>query len=194
MKKLILLAAAALVFSAVVNAQAEKDSIKKNTVSKKKQESIHNKEVRTDRKELRKLNDEEVSFKAKQNFVSDFDNITEVQWKRTTYFDEATFTKDGKVFTAYYDFDSKLVGKTSNVAFADLPVKAQKEITTKYKEYSNSVVFFDDNQETDSDMMLWGFVFDDADNYFIVVKKDNKKIILRVDTEGDVFYFKDLEE
>jgi len=93
------------------------------------------KELKTEKKEarqkLRKLEGQQVSSKARDNFRSDFDNTSNAKWVRGPQFDEVTFTKDGKVMTAYYDYNSALVGTTSNKTFADLPAKAQKEIKNK---------------------------------------------------------------
>ena len=38
-------------------------------------------------------------------------------------------------------------------------------------------------------MMLYGQQFADADNYFVELSKDNKKIVLQVNMSGEVFYF-----
>ena len=56
-----------------------------------------------------KLENKDVSYQAKQQFQQDFENVSGVEWKRTNYFDEATFTKDGEKMTAYYDNEAQLV-------------------------------------------------------------------------------------
>jgi len=48
-----------------------------------------------------------------------------------------------------------------------------------------------DNEANETDMVISGIQFD-ADNYFIEVKKDNKRMMLRVDTDGDVLFLKTL--
>jgi hypothetical protein len=151
------------------------------------------KEVKTERKALRNLEGPTISNRTINNFSFDFGDISNVVWKRTKNFDEATFTKDGQKLTAYYDYDSKLVGTTSEKTFAEVPVKGQKEIKARYKDYSiGPVIFFDDNVFNESDMLLWGSQFDDVDNYFVVLSKDANKLILRVDMEGNVSLFKKL--
>ena len=42
-------------------------------------------------------------------------------------------------------------------------------------------------------MNLFDLQFDDADNYFVELEKDNKKIVVQVNMSGDVSYFKRLE-
>ncbi len=143
---------------------------------------------------LKKLEGKQINVVAKNNFVSQFGNIPNVKWERSANFDEAVFMKDGKEMKAFYDYEGKLVGTTTHVNFADIPASAQKEIKAKYKDYTivPQVVFFDDNEVNDTDMMLYGVQFEDADNYFVELTKGTKKIILQVNTEGQVFFFKEL--
>jgi len=147
--------------------------------------------IKTERKELRKLEGNVVSDRSKNAFITIFGNVPNVNWKRSNNFDEATFTKDGKKMTSFFDFDSNLVGTTSVKTFADLPLAAQKEVKLKYKDYQiGPVILFDDNEANDTDMILYDTQFDDADNYFVELSKDNSKTILRVNTDGAVFFFK----
>lgn len=182
MKKLLILPAAILM-AVAVNAQTE-TSLKSDIQSEKKIK-------KEDRKELRKLEGNDVSYRSKQAFLSDFGDIAGATWKRTATFDEATFTKDGVTQTAYYDYDAKLVGTTTRKTFGDLPANAQKYIDKKYAGYTKGrVIFFDDNEFNETDMILYGNQFDDADNYFIELAKGTEKIILDVNTAGDVNLFK----
>ena len=194
MKKLLFLSAATFILVAAVHAQTSVDLVKNEIKSNKKQESAMKKEEREERKELKKLEGKVVSDQSKEAFYGDFGKIPVSKWGRTAYYDEATFIKDGEVMTAYYDSDSKLVGTTSQKTFADIPAAAQKSIDAKYKGYSKAaVVFFDDNEWNETDMILYGSQFADADNYFVELKKDNKKIILQVNMLGNVSLFKQLK-
>ena len=158
----------------------------KNTETKKEQKA--------GRIALKKLEGTNVSVMSKDNFAKDFGNLPNVQWKRVNTYDEATFMKDGKEMKAFYDFDSKLVGTTTHVTFADVPAKGQKEIKKQYKDYTvESVVFFDDNEANETDMILYGVQFDDSDNYFVELAKGTNKIILQVNSSGEVFFFKQLK-
>lgn len=150
-------------------------------------------EKRIERKALRKLDASSVSYDSKQQFFADFGNVPDVQWRRSANFDEATFTKDHQRMTAYYDSESNLVGTTSSKSFADLPASAQKEIRTKYRDYTlGPITFFDDDETNDSDMVLWGLQFNGQDNYFVELTKGTAKIILQVDPEGNVYFFTQL--
>ncbi len=148
------------------------------------------KEKREERQALRKLAAGPESITAKNNFNADYKGATNVKWKRDVYYDVATFTLNGKAMTAYYDFDGKCVGATYKMTFAEIPVAAQKQIKAKYKDYTIAeVVFFDDNENNETEMMLYGEQFADEDNYFVELVKAGKKEIVRVDSKGAVYAF-----
>lgn len=139
---------------------------------------------------LKRLSGTNVSDLAKDNFYASFGDVPGVQWRRVETFDEAAFTKDGKVRKAFFDYSGNLVGSTTEVAFSDLPASGQKEIQKQYKDYSVAkVVFYDDNEHNDTDMILYGGQFADEDNYFVELVRPSDKIVLQVNMEGEVFYF-----
>lgn len=190
MKKTIYLSLTVLLFSSVVNAQSDVASVKKQEKILKQQEKTLKSERKQEKDVLRKLKGNSVSYQAKQSFIRDFGNLPVTKWERTANFDEATFVKNGVSMTAFYDADAALVGTVQPKTFKDLPAKAQKYIDGKYKDYSKGeVIFFDDNEANTSDMLLFNQQFDDADNYFIQLKKDNKEIVLQVNSSGDVSFF-----
>lgn len=185
MKKLVLLMALLI---AVVSIQAQTKEAKKE-VKKEMRKEKHEKRVA-----LRKLEGKEVSTQSKEKFTVDFGNAADVQWARSGYYDEATFTdQNGKRTTAYYDNSSQLVGTTSPRKFSDLPASAQKYIKKNYQSYMDAqVLLFDDNEANDTDMLLYNMQFDDEDMYFIEVRKDTKTDVLRVSMDGNVSLFKTL--
>jgi hypothetical protein len=190
--KTLITATMAIMLTTAAFAQAPSDyaAVKKDMKETNKEASSIKKEKKEERKALRKLEGKQASYQAKQQFAQDFDNVTNVEWKRTNYFDEATFTKDGHTMTAFYDYQNQLVGTTEIKTFTDLPASAQNTINKKYKDYSiEKVIMFDDNEDNESDMLLYGHQFDDADNYFVELQKDNNAIILQVDMLGNVTYF-----
>lgn len=183
MKKLLVLLAATFMFASTINAQnipmTLKSQIQKDKTKEKKA-----------RKELRKLEGTEVSYQSKQAFAGDFRNATPISSERLDNFDEFTFMKKGKPVSAFYDADSKLVGTIQHKTFAELPARAQKYIKEHYKGYTpTDVVFYDDNEFNETDMILYNMQFDSADTYFVEMKKDNEKIVLHVGLDGQVAYF-----
>lgn len=183
MKKLIASVFVAILAVATVQVQAQ-------TTPKETKKELKS-EKKAARKELRKLEGKQVSARAKDQFISDFGKINNVSWVRQGPFDEATFTKGGSKVTAYYDYDSKLVGTSTDKKFADLPANAQKEIKNRYKDYVvGAVVMYDDNEANDTDMYIFGMQVDDADHYFVTVTKGGKESILMVSMKGEVSFFK----
>jgi hypothetical protein len=185
MKRLVILSMAVLFSLSIVKGQVQKTGNEQNKETKK--------ELKAERVALRKLSGNTVSIVAKNNFSTDFGVVTNAQWNRVDTFDQVTFTKDGKQETAFYDSEGKLVGVTIPKAISDIPFKAQQEIKTKYKDYTVvKVLLNDDNESNDTDMLLYGIQFDDADNYFVELTKGAQKIVLRVDMAGNVYFFKQL--
>jgi hypothetical protein len=126
------------------------------------------------------------------NFSFDFPNAKNVSWKRGE-FEEASFMLNGKDMKAFYDYTDQLVGTTSQVNYDAIPASAQKEIARYYKGYTpKEVILFDDNEYNDTDMILYGNAFEDEDNYFVEMTNNNKTIVLQVNMEGTVSFFKDI--
>ena len=193
MKKLIVVSSVLMLFAGTSRAQTEEASAKQDIANLQKNESMIRKEKKEEEKELRKLEGKEVNYQSREQFYSDFGNVPVRQWVRTANFNEVTFVKDCQEMVAYYDADAKLVGTTTIKSFDDLPANAQKSINRQYPGYSKEqVILFDDNELSETDMTLFNMQFDDADNYFIELKKDARSIILKVDMRGDVSLFKEL--
>lgn len=191
MKKLILLVAVTLFSVAAIHAQTTPASLKSDIRMDKKDGDKM--EKREDRKALRKLEGEEVSYQSKQAFETDFGNIKPTSTERLDNFDEFSFTKNGKNINAFYDIDSKLVGTIQDKTFADLPSKARENIRKHYKDYTpGDVVFYDDNEDDETDMILYGLQFQHVDSYFVEMKKGSKKIVLQVMMDGNVSFFTQL--
>lgn len=196
MKKLVILSMIVLfvvTFNQLSAQQVVKKEIKTEIKNEKTDVKKEKKAIKAERIALRKLEGREVGEMSKNAFYADFGDLKNVIWERTPYFDEATFTKDGKTVKAYYDINSKFVGTSSFVTFADLPKNAQKEIKENYKDYSiGDIVFYDDNEANETDMVLYDIQFDDADNYFVTLSKKDKTIVLQVNPKGESFFFKEL--
>lgn len=166
-----------------VDAKADKDPVQ---VAKELKKDV--------KKVLQKLRNSEVSEQSKASFASEFGNVPDVQWERTEYFDVATFTKDGQKIKAYFDINGEFVGTVTEKTFDDIPAKAKDYIKKKYPDYTiGDVILYTDNPKSESDMLLFGTEMESATNYFVELRKDNKRIILKVSPEGDVSFFKELK-
>ncbi|MBO9571555.1 MAG: hypothetical protein J7497_05020 [Chitinophagaceae bacterium] len=186
MKKLIILSMVTFVALVSANAQQNEDVAKKEMKKEKA-------ELRKEKKDLKKLEGNDVSYQAKQSFAEDFGNIPVSKWERTANFDEATFARNGETTKAFYDSDGELVGTTTVKTFHDIPVRAQQLINKKYPDYTKeAVILFDDNEFNETDMILYNQQFEDADNYFIELKKGDTTIIVMSDMNGDISYFQQM--
>ena len=161
----------------------------------RREERGERREIRSDYHKIRRdENRAKVSYFTRNNFAKDFPDAKNVRYVKTKNFDEVLFTSGRDNLIAYYDNETNLVGTTQKLAFSDLPGNAQKEIHKKYSEYGVAEVMkFDDNETNDTDMILFGTAFDDADNYFVELKNDRKDIILKINTYGLVSFFKELK-
>lgn len=190
MKKLFILFAASVVTLAA-NAQSTQIA----QASKKELKHEKHIEKKEDRKELRKLEGTEPTYQSKEAFMGDFPDASNISWEREKFFDVASFTLNGVAEKAYYDINSELVGTIVQKSFSDLPLPAQKDINKHYAGYQKGkVIMFDDNEYNDTDMELYGVQFEDADNYFIELKKGAKDIVLQVTPEGGVYFFSEIRK
>lgn len=136
----------------------------------------------------------DVSELTKKQFATDFPDARNVRFERTKNFDEVSFWNGKKKLRAYYDSRSALVGTTENKTFADLPENAQEKIKKDYPGFQVlDVILYDDNEDNDTDMVLYGTTFMDADNYFVELKKGPRTNVLKVDLDGNISFFKSLK-
>ena len=187
MKKLSLIVLVALLSGAAIpsNARQSVNALNHKMISGKNDPHI--------KKDHKKIKQGEVNQLSKDHFMLDFGHITDVVWKRTPDFDQATFKKDGQEMIAYYDDQSNLVGTTKVVSFSSLPKNAQHEINRKYKDYKvGAVIFYDDNENNDTNMILYGMEFEDSDNYFVELNSAKKNLVLKINPEGAVSFFKNI--
>jgi hypothetical protein len=150
-------------------------------------------ELKLERKALREAALNNVSMASKNSFYEEYGDVKDVVWQKTQNFDEATFTLNGQKMTAYFNADAFLVGTTSARSFDELPGKSQSKIKSLYPDYKIARVFYFDNQSADaSELLIDGMPLNDEDNYFVELKKDSHKIILKVDPLGETSFFKQI--
>jgi putative cell wall-binding protein len=143
------------------------------------------------KKEKRKERQPEVSSRTLQQFTADFPGAIIMQSTRTGVMDKVLFTLNGAQTEAYYDVTSSLVGTVTTKTVNDIPAQVLKAIGKDYKGYTiGKVILFDDNEANDTDMILYGQQFADADNYFAELTKNGKRIIVQISPAGSVNFFK----
>lgn len=167
----------------------------KEEIKETEEELEHSKEeLKAVMQARKRLEGSNVSNRVKENFNDDFGNKADVVWTRGEFYDVAKFTEDGYAKKAYYDFDAQLIGVTWFVTFADMPERAKEKINEKYGDYEiGEVLFYDDNEKVDVDFFIYDSQFKHEDNYFVDVKNESQHIILRIDSEGGVHFFKEFK-
>jgi len=189
MKHVIIIGSMLLFTGTITFAQDEVANNEANHFTSHKLSKAQREENRTIRKEKSAT---EPNYTTEQNFMVEFPDATNVSWKRTGI-EEAMFTLNGKEMKAFYDYNHELIGTTTQVSYFNMPDNARKYIEKHYSDYTTqSVILFDDNEYNASDMILYGNPFEDADNYFIELSNNNRKIVLEVNMEGLVTFFKDI--
>ena len=203
MKKMILLTVAAIVLSGLAKAQnifavndrvkAYKAELASEKSADKAAENKTKQKLSQQEKTLRKIESNQVDDQTRLNFSNDFANITVLRWQHGPKYNVAYFTRDGNTMEAYYDINSQLVGTITPKIFADLPAGAKKEILKKYPGYSPvNVIYYDDNEDNADNFMLDDDEFT-ADNYFVELSKDDRHIVLEVQPDGSVSFFRDMK-
>ncbi len=56
-----------------------------------------------------------------------------------------------------------------------------------------AVIKYDDNEDNDTDMILFETSFDDEDNYFVELKNDTNDKIIKVSLSGDISFFANMK-
>lgn len=196
MKKIFLTAIAlGFVVAGTIRAQSSDLNLTNDQKNLKEERTVIGVQEKTIRKEERAIRRSEVSYQTKEQFQSDFPEAVDPVFHRGHTFEEVFYTLNGQSFIAYYDNDSQLVGTTTEKEMNDLPPSAEQKIEKRYlaKGYSvNRVILFDDNEYSDTDMWLYDRPFNDQDIYFVELNKAGETLILQVDMNGDVGFFKKL--
>jgi hypothetical protein len=203
MKKMILLTVTAIVLSGGAKAQsiyavndrvkAYKAELANEKSADKVAENKTKEKLSQQEKTLRKIEDNQVDNQTRLNFSNDFGGITVLRWQHGPKYDVAYFTRRGNAMEAYYDTNSQLVGTITPKKFDDLPSGAKKEILKKYPGYSPvNTIYYDDNEDNADNFILDDDEFT-ADNYFVELANNDRHVVLRVQPDGSVDFFRDMK-
>ncbi len=131
------------------------------------------------------------TFMAKQGFQSDFPNIKNEQWSRDQQYSEATFTQNGMLMHAFYDWDGNLTGTTHDFAYSNLPESARKTIAKQYKDYTIERTIVYNDQEDNLNDLFPLVPYESNINYFVSLKKNDQSepTILQISPDGNVSFF-----
>ncbi|MET0638075.1 MAG: hypothetical protein ABWZ25_18740 [Chitinophagaceae bacterium] len=181
MKKIILAASVILSVATMSVASAQENKTEK-------------KEMNKEARKLRKTSDQgDVNLAVKTQFEQDFPGATNAVFVQAKSYAIVSFKDGTKMKKAYYDFNNQLIGTTQKKTFAEIPPTAQAEIKKRYPGYTvTNVIKYDDNENNDTDMVIYDLPFSDSDNFFVELKSGTSDKIVKVDLSGDVSLFKDI--
>ncbi|MEJ0102233.1 MAG: hypothetical protein WDO19_06630 [Bacteroidota bacterium] len=101
------------------------------------------------------------------SFKENFSAAKDISWKQTKNYNEATFTIDGQVLTAYYNETKHPFAISRNITPSQLPLLLLGDIKRNYADYWISGLF---------ELMV-----DGHSEYYITLEKADKKIIMKSD-------------
>ena len=110
-------------------------------------------------------NDEIVNQKTLAAFKSDFTNASHATWEQKQGFTKATFSLNGQVLCAYYDYNGELQAVVRNICSDQLPIAL---LTTLKKDYDGFWI-------TD----LFEISVDNQTTYYVTIENSDKKIVLK---------------
>lgn len=133
---------------------------------------------------------DKIPIRTVNEFEMDFNNVDDVTWKVENGFNEADFRMNDKSMMAFFNYDDELIGTGSYVDYAELPEKGKEKITKDYPDYSiEKIMYFEDANADDEDFLNFfgNFLKDKA--YFVLLRNNEKEIVVQVTDNGDVSYF-----
>jgi hypothetical protein len=194
MKKRWIIAAATCILAATVSAQEKDLSLRVYALNRNHHEPTGFSINRANNNSMTDADLKHYSQQTRANFYADFGYIPITGWEVSDVFNKISFMDKDVQYTAYYDMDDELVGTVSNISVNDLPAHALDNIHKMYKGYTvGDAVFFDDNEQNETDMIYYGTRFDDEDKYFVELQNEKENIVVQVNTVGGVSFFTKLK-
>jgi hypothetical protein len=122
----------------------------------------------------------EPNFKGSENFAKTFPAAMVKSYETIEGHTKVTFTWNGDALEAFYDMNGNLLATSHFIKAGNLPLSVQMQVRDNYKDYSivQAVEFY----HTDNGL-----------SYFVMVKKDEKGLILQIDATGGMSVVKRLK-
>jgi hypothetical protein len=127
-----------------------------------------------------------VSYTVLNQFNADFADAKNVVWTVDKTFQKADFVSEGAKMTAFYNLQGQFVALTQSIDTKAIPAKTQLEIAEKYKGYVISdVIVLQNDTETNPDA--------DEAAYFVDLKSDTKEVLVRINSDAHVEFYKEVK-
>ena len=134
----------------------------------------------------------EVSFFAENNFSRKYQNATEVTWTVSKEFQKASFVQDGVKMNAFFDQTGEYIATTQYVEAEKLPAISKKRIEKFYNGYVVEEVVKYDFDDQNAFLNFYRGQNNYNTLYFVSLKKDEQKVVVKVTPDGDVAFLKNL--
>ena len=121
-------------------------------------------------------------------FVSDL-NAEKATLSKSKNFFIRLFIDNGLTKTAFYDLNKELIATTHVGTIEEMPTPALKKIGNGYKGYAIEQVIVYEGRIPESDTSL---LSETGKMYFVHLVSEKESLVLRVDTNGSVYFFKTL--
>ncbi|MDR3712126.1 MAG: hypothetical protein P4L51_04880 [Puia sp.] len=120
-------------------------------------------------------------FKGSENFTKTFPEAMIKSYETTKNgHTKVTFTWNGDALEAFYDDNGELEATSHFLNVNTLPISVQMKVRDGYKDYSviQAVEFYHTQEGL---------------SYFLMLKKENKGLIVRIDAQGEMSLVKKLQ-
>ena len=119
------------------------------------------------------MDGDNVSAKVAAAFKSDFSNVSQVTWKKTSDFYFATFQLTNVSVEVAYNEDGEMVGTSRKITSSQMPLSISLELSKKYGEYRVS----EQVQE---------LTYEGQTSYYLSVENDKQVVKLKCSSNGEV--------
>jgi len=128
-----------------------------------------------------------------EQFQEDFPQALNTNWIRESNFSKVSFLQGGVSLTAYYGYDSNLMGVMEEETASSLPEKGLRKLEEHYPDYTiKEVVEYKDNEANSNDALYFYEPLHEADSYFAEISNDKHTIIVQILPDGELSFFKKL--
>ena len=114
-----------------------------------------------------------VTAKVAAAFKTDFSQVSNVSWEKTSDFYFATFQLNNVTVDAAYNEEGELVGTSRKIATAQLPLNVTLELTKKFGAYT---VWAQASEVT----------YEGLTSYYLTVENDKQVLKLKCYSNGDI--------
>ena len=114
-----------------------------------------------------------VTAKVAAAFKTDFSQVNNVSWEKTSDFYFATFQLNNITVDAAYNEDGELVGTSRKIASTQLPLKLTLELSKKFGEYNVAEEVSELNYEGQT-------------TYYLSVENDKQVVKLKCYSNGEI--------